>query len=157
MKKIVNPWNGKGIFTCFGCSDNNKFGLHMHFFEDKDELICNWLPDNRYAGYVNTLHGGIQSTMHDEIASWVIYVKGETAGMTTDINIKYLKSVKTNEGEIKITGKIIEKDKRYITVLTQLFDNKGELCSKGEVRYRIFSQKLAIEKMHYPGVKAFYE
>jgi uncharacterized protein (TIGR00369 family) len=157
VKKIINPWQGKGIFTCFGCSDDNQFGLHMNFFDDGEGLVCNWTPDKRYAGYVNTLHGGIQSTMHDEIASWVIYVKGQTAGMTTDIKIKYLKSVLIDKGDVKITGKIIKQDRRFITVHTQLFDNDNVLCSEGEVTYRIFSQKLAIEKMHYPGVDAFYE
>jgi len=40
---------------------------------------------------------------------------------------------------------------------TKLFDNMGELCSEGLVTYRAFPQQLAIEKMHYPGIKAFYE
>ena len=157
MRKIINPWQGKGIFTCFGCSDNNKFGLQMEFFDDGEGLTCNWLPTGHFEGYVNTLHGGIQSTIHDEIASWVVYVKGETAGMTTELNVKFLKSVLVDKGEIKIIGKIIEQDRRFIKIHTQLFNNDGDLCSEGEVTYRVFPQKLAIEKMHYPGVEAFYE
>jgi len=157
MKKILNPWKGKGIYTCFGCSDDNKFGLQMEFFDDGDGLVCEWLPNREYEGYINTLHGGIQSTMHDEIASWVVYVKGETAGMTTELNVKYLKSVMVDQGVIRVTGKIKEKNKRFIKIETKIFSNAGELCSEGEVTYRVFSQKLAIEKMHYPGIEAFYE
>ena len=129
----------------------------MEFFDDGEGLVCNWLPESRFEGYVNTLHGGIQSTMHDEIASWVIYVKGETAGMTTELNVKYHKSVLVDKGKIKITGKIIEQDRRFIKVHTQLFNNNNELSSEAEVTYRIFPQRMAIEKMHYPGVEAFYE
>ncbi|MDA3892575.1 MAG: PaaI family thioesterase [Salinivirgaceae bacterium] len=157
MRKIINPWAGKGIYTCFGCANDNSIGLHMQFYDYGEGLVCNWLPSRNYEGYTNTLHGGIQSTMHDEIASWVVYVKGETAGMTTELKVKYLKSVMVNEGEIKITGRIIEQDRRFIKIHTQLFNNSGDLCSEGEVVYRVFSQKLAIEKMHYPGVDAFYE
>lgn len=157
MRKIINPWAGKGLYTCFGCADDNNIGLHMQFYDYGEGLLCNWKPNRNYEGYTNTLHGGIQSTMHDEIASWVVYVKGETAGMTTELNVKYLKSVMVNQGDIKITGTIKEKDRRFIKVQTQLFNNAGDLCSEGEVVYRVFPQKMAIEKMHYPGVEAFYE
>jgi len=157
MKKIINPWKGKGIYACFGCSDENKFGLHMEFFDEGKGLVCNWMPNKEYEGYSNTLHGGIQSTLHDEMASWVVYVKGETAGMTTELKVRFLKSVLVNKGELKITGCIAAKDSRFIKVHTQLFNNDGELCSEGEITYRIFSQKMAIEKMHYPGIEAFYE
>ena len=156
MKKILNPWKGKGIYTCFGCSDDNKFGLQMEFFDDGAGLVCEWMPTKEYEGYINTLHGGIQSTIHDEIASWVVYVKGETAGMTTELNVKYLKSVLVDQGVIRVTGKIKEKNKRFIKIETKIFNNAGELCSEGDVIYRVFSQKLAIEKMHYPGIEAFY-
>ncbi len=157
MKQIINPWKGKGVYSCFGCSDDNKIGLHLEFFDDGEGLVTTWLPSKEYEGFVDTLHGGIQSTLHDEIASWVVYIKAETAGFTIDLNIKFLKHVLVSDGEIKITGKIIEQDRRTVKIHTCLFNNAGELCSEGEVVYRIMSQNMAIKKMHYPGLDAFYE
>jgi len=106
MRKIINPWKGKGVYSCFGCSDDNKFGLQMEFFDDGEGLVCEWLPNKEYEGYINTLHGGIQSTMHDEIASWLVYVKGETSGMTTELNVKYLKSVLQLKLRVKLLNVI---------------------------------------------------
>ncbi|MBI9067417.1 MAG: PaaI family thioesterase [Salinivirgaceae bacterium] len=157
MKKIINPWKDKDIFSCFGCSEKNKFGLHLEFFDNGEGIECTWLPNKEYEGYINTLHGGIQSTLHDEIASWVIYTKGATAGVTTELNVKFLKGVLVDEGEIKITGQLIEKDKKYMTIHTKLFNSKDELCSEAKVVYRVFSPQVAMAKMHYPGVEAFYE
>lgn len=157
MRKIINPWKGKNIYHCFGCDEENETGLHMQFWDDGDKVVCNWEPKKKFEGYKNTLHGGIQSTMHDEIASWVIYTKGETAGMTTDLHVQYKKSVLIDQGPIRITGQIKEQDRRFIKVHTQLFNQQNELCSEGLVTYRIFPKELAISKMHYPGIEAFYE
>lgn len=157
MKKIINPWAGKGIYSCFGCSEDNPIGLHLHFFDDGDEVICHWTPDNKYTGYVDTLHGGIQGTMHDEIASWIVYTKAETAGLTTKLNVEYLKSVLISDGDVKLTGKIIKQDRRFATMETKLFNGKGELASVGEVTYRLFPKQMALKKMLYPGIEAFYE
>lgn len=157
MRKIINPWAGKGVYSCFGCADDNSIGLHLHFYDDGEGLVCNWTPGKNHEGYINTLHGGIQSTLHDEIASWLVYVKGQTAGMTTELNVKFFKSVLVSDGEIKITGRIKQHERKFIKMHTQLFNKKGELCSEAEVVYRVLSQQMAIEKMHYPGVDAFYE
>lgn len=157
MREIINPWTGRGIYNCFGCSKENKIGLHLHFFDNGEEVFCTWEPAVEFAGYIDTLHGGIQSTMHDEIASWVVYTKAETAGMTTELNVKYLKSVLISDGEIKLTAKIIKQDRRFATIETNLYNGKGELASTGLVTYRLFPQQMAIEKMHYPGVDAFYK
>lgn len=157
MKKIVNPWQDTDIFNCIGCSHSNAIGLKLEFFDTGDEIISFWNPDKNYEGYLNVVHGGIQSTLHDEIASWVIYTKGETAGVTTELNVRFLKTVYADGGELKISGKLIKQDRKTMTLETKLFNKEGDLCSEAVVVYRVFPPKVAMAKMHYPGVSAFYE
>lgn len=74
MKKIKNPWLGltdKG-YNCFGCSPENPYGLKMEFYEDGDDIVSFWTPGENYQGWMNTLHGGIQATLMDESAGWLI-------------------------------------------------------------------------------------
>lgn len=156
MRKIINPWQGANIYHCFGCDTENPVGLKMSFFEEDDWVVCNWNPESYYQGYVDTLHGGIHSTLHDEIASWVIYTKGETAGMTTNLSVEFIKPVPTNGGEIRIMGRILERNQKNITVETQLLNQKGEIASSAKVVYRIFPQELARKKLFYPGPEAFF-
>lgn len=156
MRKINNPFQKSETFHCFGCDKSNPIGLKLDFFEDGDTVICTWQPQPEYQGYIDTLHGGIQSTLHDELASWVIYVLGKTAGMTAKIEVSFLKPVSTSGGNIKLTGKIAETDKKNITVHTQLFNDLGVLCSEARVVYRVFPQELAMRKLNYPGAEAFY-
>ena len=72
MKKIINPWEGLDGYMCFGCAPNNPLGLHMEFFEDGDDIVAFWKPQGTYQGWLRTLHGGIQTTLMDELAGWVV-------------------------------------------------------------------------------------
>ena len=82
MKKIINPWEGLDGYMCFGCAPNNPLGLHMEFFEDGDDIVAFWKPQGTYQGWLRTLHGGIQTTLMDELAGWVVLRKLQTSGVT---------------------------------------------------------------------------
>lgn len=72
MKRIINPWSGMEGYRCYGCDPHSDNGLRMEFFEDGDEIISRWKPRPEFQGWINTLHGGIQATLADEISSWVV-------------------------------------------------------------------------------------
>lgn len=157
MRKINNPFTGRPSYNCFGCSPGNPHGLHLEFFEDGEEVICNWTPEDNLQGYENVLHGGIQSTLMDEIASWAVYVKAKTAGVTARLEVKFRKPVYTDAGPLTVRGKIISQNKRIVTVDTRLFDAKGICCAEGKVDYFVMSPDQAKEKLNYPGYEKFFD
>ena len=63
MRKIRNPWLHKEGYKCFGCAPDNPIGLHMEFFEEGDNILCFWRPQDHFEGWVGVLHGGIISTL----------------------------------------------------------------------------------------------
>ena len=67
MKKITNPWTGLKGYNCIGCAPDNPFGLHLCFYEDGDDIVSKWHPSANYQGWLNTLHGGIQALLLDEV------------------------------------------------------------------------------------------
>lgn len=156
MKKIANPYSNIPGYNCFGCSPKNEQGLQMDFFEDGEWIISPWKPKPQFHGYGNILHGGIQTTMLDEISAWVINVKLETAGLTANIDVKFKKAVHTSEKPITIRAKLQEHSKKIATIYAELLNDKDEVCTIAEVKYYIFSQNVAREKLYYPGIKAFY-
>ena len=99
MKKILNPWEGVEGYFCFGCAPQNPSGLKMDFYEDGDEIVSYWQPEEKYQGWLHTLHGGIQAVLLDEICGWVIIRKLQTTGVTSKMETRYLKPVST-QGEI---------------------------------------------------------
>ena len=157
MRKIINPYVQTEGYKCFGCSQNNKLGLQMEFFEDDDYVISKWMPKDHLAGYGNILHGGIQSTLMDEIASWVVYVKAKTAGVTAALNVKYKNTVYTDKGELLIRAKLMDQNKRLATIHVELLDNNGKVCSEAEAKYFLFPLEIAKTRYNYPGEDAFFE
>ena len=93
MKKLINPYLNKKGYNCFGCSPKNPIGLHLEFWEDGDEVVTTWSPDVNYDGWVETLHGGIISTLIDELANWVLSRQLQAAGVTTKLEVKFRRPV----------------------------------------------------------------
>ena len=83
MKKIINPWKGLEGYNCFGCAPNNEVGVRMEFYEDSEEIVSIWKPRPEYQGWIDTLHGGIQAVLLDEICAWVVLRKLQTTGVTS--------------------------------------------------------------------------
>lgn len=157
MRKILNPYTQLEGYNCFGCSSKNELGLQLEFFDDGEYIISKWTPKKHLAGYGNVLHGGIQSTLLDEIASWAVYTKAKTAGVTASLNIKYKGTVYTDKGEITLRAKLIDINRRFATLQTELLDHNNKVCAEAEIRYFLFPPDVAKEKYHYPGIEAFYE
>jgi hypothetical protein len=76
MRKILNPFSPlwREEYNCIGCSPQNEIGFHLQFYDNGDELIAGWIPEKNFMGYPDVVHGGIQSTLLDEIGGWAVYV-----------------------------------------------------------------------------------
>jgi uncharacterized protein (TIGR00369 family) len=160
MIKIKNPFVEMGShhdYNCFGCSPFNEIGLHLEFWEDGDELIAKWQPRKSLEGWGNVVHGGIQAALLDELAGWIILIKMKTSGVTSALNVKYLKPVLISKGEVNVKGKLILADKKLATITASLFDGDGIECATAEIIYFCFPEYIAKVKYHYPGIQAFYE
>ena len=157
MKKLNNPFADLKGFNCFVCSPNNAVGLRLDFYLDGEIIRASWKPEDQYQGYPNILHGGIQATLLDEVASWAVYTVAGTGGVTSSMKIKYKKPVLIDKGKISLTAEIIEHKKRIMTMQTRLYDGKGTLCTEALVDYFIYPENVAKIKMNYPGKAAFFK
>ncbi|HKI89482.1 MAG TPA: PaaI family thioesterase [Draconibacterium sp.] len=161
MKKIINPFTEKDTtrkeYNCFGCSPFNKIGLQLEFWEDGDEIIAKWQPQKSMEGWMGILHGGIQATLVDELAGWIVLLKMNTAGVTSALNITYLKPVYISKGEVTVKGKLVSAKGKIAKIECTLLDGEGKECLQAKADYFCFPEKIAKAKYHYPGADAFYE
>ena len=155
MKKLNNPFVEIENYQCFGCSPDNKNGLRLNFHEDGEYIRAEWNPEEHFQGWIDVLHGGIQATLLDEIAGWVVFVKLKTSGVTSRMNIRLRKAVYVNKGPLKLSAKLIELKRNIAFIETKLFDNEGQLCAEGEIQYFAHDEKTAKEKMQYPDHEKF--
>ena len=103
------------------------------------------------------MHGGIQATLIDEIASWAIFSREKTAGVTVELNVRYRKTVRTDKGEIWLRAKVTDVSRCLVTAHVELFNENNDLATEADVVYMIYPEELARKKLGWPGVDAFYK
>lgn len=160
MRKIKNPFPGNSsdeTYNCFGCSPANDAGLHLEFWLDGEELIAKWEPKKHFEGWIGVLHGGIQGTLLDEVAAWLVFVVLKTAGVTTEMNVKYLKPALIDNGQITVRASLISFEKRLARIRCNLEDGNGLCCATSEITYYCFPPDVAKAKYNYPGIEAFID
>lgn len=86
MENTLNDQNE----WCFACGRLNPCGLKLQFEEEGDTYISHFTGEMQHQGYDGILHGGIISTLLDEIMARYIYAKGLTA-VTARLEVRYLK------------------------------------------------------------------
>ena len=143
LQEIINPWAGVEGYNCFGCSPDNPLGLRMSFSEDGEYIVSVWQPSDTFQGWINTLHGGIQATLIDEAAGWVVFRKLRTSGYTSKMDIRYIKPVSTVEGPVTLKARLINQKMMMAFIEVKLYDSHEELCADATCVYRIYPRDVA--------------
>jgi acyl-coenzyme A thioesterase PaaI-like protein len=73
---------------CFGCGHENPIGLKLRFYVDGDRVWAPWTPCREHQGYEGIVHGGLITTVLDEVMGWAIYVRKLWA-VTGSINVRF--------------------------------------------------------------------
>lgn len=123
----------------------------MEFYEDGDEIISIWKPEQKYQSWINTLHGGIQAVLLDEICGWVVSRKLQTTGVTSKMETRYLKPVSTKDEYLVLRASIKEQRRNIVMIEASLYNSQQVLCSQAVCTYFTMSSEKAKEQMHFPG------
>lgn len=145
MRKLKNPWAGKQDYHCFGCCPDNHEGLKMEFYEEGDEILCFWCPQHHHQGWTNVLHGGIEATLLDEICGWVLFRKLQCSGVTSKLDVRYLKPILVTEPQLTLRAHLVETKRNLAMIEAQIENAAGEVCTKAEAVYFCFSKEKSAE------------
>ena len=78
---------------CFGCGRLNPHGLKLTFFAGPDGSVwADWLPAREHEGYSGIAHGGLITTVLDEVMGWVISNQ-QIWAVTGRLNVSFRKPV----------------------------------------------------------------
>jgi acyl-coenzyme A thioesterase PaaI-like protein len=157
MKKIKNPYQNMDGYQCFGCDPHNHNGLQMTFAEEGDFVVSEWEPKDYFQGYYQVLHGGIQATLMDEIASWLVQIKLKTAGVTSSMTIRYKKPVPIDKGTIFLRAHLTGKRRNLADIHVELLGPDHASCAEGDFVYFTYPPEVAKTQLHYPDYQDFFE
>ena len=149
MKRIINPWRGMDGYRCFGCDPRSEQGLRMEFYEDGDRIVSRWKPRPEFQGWVDTLHGGIQATLADEISSWVVFRKFQTSGVTSRMEVRYLKPIHTTEDHITLQATVVRQRRNIVDIEVKILNSQDQLCTEALCIYFLFPKEKAHDEFHF--------
>ncbi|MEJ2234211.1 MAG: hotdog domain-containing protein [Syntrophobacterales bacterium] len=125
---------------CFACGTNNPIGLKLNFYRQGDSVCSDVVLNRNHVGWQNMAHGGIISTLLDEIMSWTVIHFKRVFSVTRKIQVRYLKPVPV-EVPVTVKGTITsDGTSRSCQAEAILLDSKGNILAKGEGEFVILSE-----------------
>ena len=107
---------------CFACGKENPRGLKLDIEVDTEGARFEYVVPADLQGWQGFTHGGIISTMLDEVMVWAAAGR-EIETVTAEINVRFKNPLPTNH-TIKVEGKVTEERKRLIIAEAKAFDEE---------------------------------
>jgi len=118
---------------CFVCGLENVHGLQLAFYrEGEDSIVVNYTVPERFQGYPGVVHGGIVTTMLDEILGRVFMFDDPNRFMfTAKLTTRYRHPVPIGE-PLKMVGSVVKDRGRIAEAKAELFGPDGDLLAEAE-------------------------
>lgn len=113
---------------CFVCGPKNPIGLKLEFALEDGKYVTHFTPGQEHQGFMGITHGGIVSTVLDEVMARLVYVLGHKA-VTAEMTIRLKKPAVTGE-ELTVTGWIESEGRRIIECAAEARNPSGEIVAE---------------------------
>jgi uncharacterized protein (TIGR00369 family) len=121
---------------CFACGKNNPHGLGMkvEYQDEGQAATCRLSLERRFQGWTGIAHGGVISTMMDEIMAHAV-LKHVGQGVTADMQIRYKAPVPLDR-ELMVKGWVHETNRRLAFTKSEIrLTDGGKLLAEAEARF----------------------
>jgi len=99
--------------SCFVCGESNAFGLKLRFHSDGCVVETRFTPGTEHVGFKGVVHGGIISTVLDEIMVWACAVQTKRFGYCAELNVRFLNPLAPGE-EVLVRSELVANRKNRI-------------------------------------------
>lgn len=130
---------------CLVCGLKNDLGLAASFYElENKELLAVFKPAAIHQSYPGRLHGGMVSTILDEIIGRAIMITHDHTfwGVTIEISVRFRKPVPL-DCELRVIGRITRDASRIFEGTGELLLPDGSVAAEARGRY----MKMDLEKI----------
>lgn len=105
--------------ACFGCAPSHPMGMHLRPVREGDAVTVRFTPPSTYQGPAGVMHGGLVTTLADELAAWVIVGLRGQFGFTGALEARFLKPVRVGV-EVEGRGVILDETPRTVKIEVRL-------------------------------------
>jgi len=130
-------------YHCFGCGTHNPQGLDMTFYVLEDSVRSDLVLNGNHVGWEGIVHGGIVSTVLDEIMGWTVIVFKRAFFVTRSMQVRYLSPVPI-QLPLTAVGRMADGAKpgdRGCRVAGTLLDAQGNRLAEAQAEMAFLSPK----------------
>ncbi len=118
---------------CFVCGDKNPVGLNVSFYLKDDKVVAEYTAGSNFQGYKDILHGGILSSLLDEVMIRAVLAHGIVC-LTSEIKVRFKKLVKVGD-KLFLEGKLVEDKGRILLAEGKITNQDNEVVARGEGKF----------------------
>lgn len=119
---------------CFVCGPDNPRGLRLRFRWLPDRVEAAWTVDATLEGWPRLLHGAGFAALHDEAAAWAMVVLTGRVGLTTHMEVRFLKPIRLAD-RVTVVGRPEAVGPRSGTYATEIRLGDGTVASTARTTY----------------------
>lgn len=123
MSEERNTW-------CFACGRDNPISLKLKFADEGDKYVSRFTAGPEHQSYDGIVHGGIISTLLDEIMGRYPYSKGEDT-VTARLEIRYRQPTPIGQ-PLTVTGWIVRQRGRLYETAGTVALTDGTVTAEGK-------------------------
>jgi acyl-coenzyme A thioesterase PaaI-like protein len=112
-----NPFGENHL--CFGCGPEHPIGFRLRFAREGDEIVTRFVPGDQYQGPPGIMHGGLVTTLADELAAWTVIGLLEKFGFTASLSARLARPLRIGV-EVEGRGRIEQESSRVVKVAVRL-------------------------------------
>jgi len=117
---------------CFACGNKNDNGLRLNILESPNGVKAAIRLPGWAQGYHKIVHGGIISTILDEVAVWAAYKSGYKS-RTAELNVRIKKAMPIDDKYIA-QGMVVAVKHRLILAKSEIIDENNEVIALADVK-----------------------
>jgi acyl-coenzyme A thioesterase PaaI-like protein len=83
--------------SCFVCGESNAIGLNLRFKTDGQAVHGRFVPRPEHIGFKGIVHGGIITTVLDEVMVWACVVQAKRFAFCAELTVRFLNPVRPGQ------------------------------------------------------------
>lgn len=139
---------------CFGCGPQHPLGFRLTFERDGSDVVTQFTPGPLHQGPPGIMHGGLVSTLADEIGAWAVIAATERFGFTTSVSGRLRKAIRVGVPVVG-RGRVTSASSRVVDVAVEI-SQRGDLAFEGAFRF-VLLDRVGVEALLQAPIPAAWE
>ncbi len=138
MKSPLPPPSVSGILpwtrSCFVCGAENPHGLHLRSHFDGQRVSLRYHPRPADLGYRHIIHGGITSTLLDEVMTWSAILASRRMCVAAEFTTRLKKPISLGMSLV-FNAQVSRAGSKLVLTAGEVLTDSGELLGGAEGKY----------------------